>query len=122
MNFFYILIFIYISIQYILKPNIYKMTKRLNVGVNYVNNTDINITKIDYSEVIKVKSATIKTSINVLTGNGYNVSKYKVITNVSKLDYIIGASGMYGEYCGTDNNQNFIFNVLFDLFNEYKYI
>jgi hypothetical protein len=84
----------------------------LFAGVNYVNNTDINITKIDYSEVIKVKSATIKTSINVLTGNGYNVSKYKVITNVSKLDYIIGASGMYGEYCGTDNNQNFIFKVL----------
>ena len=85
---------------------------KLNTGVSYVNNRDININKIDYSEVIKVKSETIKTSINVLTGNGYNVIKNKVTTNVSKLNYIISASGMYGEYCGTDDNENFIFKVI----------
>lgn len=85
---------------------------KLKVGFSYVNNKDININKIDYSEVIKVKSDTIKTSINVLTGNGYNVVKNKVITNVSKLNYIISASGMYGIYCGTDDNENFIFKVI----------
>jgi hypothetical protein len=84
----------------------------LVVGINYVNKTTVNINKIDYSEIIKVKSATIKTSINVLTGNGYVVSKSKITTDVSKLNYIISASGMYGEYCGTDSNQNFIFKVL----------
>lgn len=84
----------------------------LVVGINYVNKTTVNINKIDYSEVIKGKSETIKTSINVVTGNGYNVSKYKITTDVSKLNYIISASGMYGEYCGTDSNQNYTFKVL----------
>ena len=88
------------------------MSKGLGQGVNYVNKTDINIIKIDYSEVIKVKSETIKTSINVLTGNGYNVIKNKVTTDVSKLNYIISASGMYGEYCGTNSNENFTFKVM----------
>jgi hypothetical protein len=88
-----------------------ELESQLNDG-NYVNKTTININEIDYSEVIKVKSATIKTSINVLTGNGYNVSKYKIITDVSKLNYIITASGMYGQYCGTDSNQNLVFKVL----------
>ena len=88
------------------------MSNELKEGLNYINKTTININKIDYSEVIKVKSATIKTSINILTGNGYNVVKNKIITNVSKLNYIIGASGMYGKFCGTDDNQNYTFKVL----------
>lgn len=88
------------------------MSNELKEGLNYINKTTININKIDYSEVIKVKSATIKTSINILTGNGYNVVKNKIITDVSKLNYIIGASGMYGKFCGTDDNQNYTFKVL----------
>jgi hypothetical protein len=88
------------------------MANGLAVGVNYVNKTNINISTIDYSEVIKVKSATIKTSINVLTGNGYNVMKYEIMTDVSKENYIITASGMYGQFCGTDDNENYIFKVL----------
>lgn len=89
-----------------------KLDSPLVVGINYVNKKTISIIKIDYSEVIKVKSATIKTSINVLTGNGYNVSKRNIITDVSKLNYKISPSGMYGEYCGTDSNQNLVFKVL----------
>jgi len=89
-----------------------ELESQLIVGINYVNKTTININKIDYSEVIKVKSETVKTSINVLTGNGYNVIKNKITTDVSKLNYIISASGMYGEYCGTDSNGNFIFKVM----------
>jgi len=88
------------------------MANGLAVGVNYVNKTNINISTIDYSEVIKVKSATIKTSINVLTGNGYNVMKYEIMTDVSKENCIITASGMYGQFCGTDDNENYIFKVL----------
>jgi len=88
------------------------MSNGLEEGVNFVNKTTININKIDYSEVIKLKSATIKTSINILTGNGYNVVKNKIITDVSKLNYIIGASGMYGKYSGTDDNENYTFKVL----------
>jgi len=89
-----------------------KLDSPLVVGINYVNKKTISIIKIDYSEVIKVKSATIKTSISVLTGNGYNVSKRNIITDVSKLNYKISPSGMYGEYCGTDSNQNLVFKVL----------
>jgi len=89
-----------------------ELESQLIVGINYVNKTTININKIDYSEVIKFKSETVKTSINVLTGNGYNVIKNKITTDVSKLNYIISASGMYGEYCGTDSNGNFIFKVM----------
>jgi len=88
------------------------MANGLTVGVNYVNKTNINISTIDYSEVIKVKSATIKTSINVLTGNGYNVMKYEIMSDASKKNYIITASGMYGQFCGTDDNENYIFKVL----------
>jgi hypothetical protein len=88
------------------------MSKELDVGVNYLNKTTININKIDFSEVIKIKSGTIQTSIKILTGNGYNVSKNKVTINVSKLNYIIGASGMYATYCGTDNDSNFMFKLL----------
>lgn len=88
------------------------MANGLAVGVNYVNKTNINISTIDYSEVIKVKSATIKTSINVLTGNGYNVMKYEIMSDASKKNYIITASGMYGQFCGTDDNENYIFKVL----------
>lgn len=88
------------------------MSTGLEVSLNYVNKTTININKIDYSEVIKVKSATVKTSINILTGNGYNVVKNKITTDVSKLNYIISASGMYAEFCGTDDNENYIFKVL----------
>jgi hypothetical protein len=93
-----------------------ELESQLIVGINYVNKTTININKIDYSEVINVKSATstvnINKYINVLTSNGYNVNKYNIITDVSKLNYIITASGMYGQYCGTDNNGNFVFKVL----------
>ena len=89
-----------------------KLDSPLVVGINYVNKKTISIIKIDYSEVIKVKSATIKTSINVLTGNGYNVSKRNIITDVSNLNYVISASGMYGEYCGTDSKQNLVFKLL----------
>lgn len=89
-----------------------KLDSPLVVGINYVNKKTISIIKIDYSEVIKVKSATIKTSINVLTGNGYNVSKRNIITDVSKLNYKISPSGMYGEYCGTDSKQNLVFKLL----------
>jgi len=89
-----------------------ELESQLIVGINYVNKTTININKIYYSEVIKVKSETVKTSINVLTGNGYVVTKTKVTRDVSKLNYIISASGMYGEYCGTDSNGNFIFKVM----------
>jgi hypothetical protein len=89
-----------------------KLDSPLVVGINYVNKKTISIIKIDYSEVIKVKSATIKTSISVLTGNGYNVSKRNIITDVSKLNYVISASGMYGEYCGTDSKQNLVFKLL----------
>ena len=89
-----------------------KLDSPLVVGINYVNKKTISIIKIDYSEVIKVKSATIKTSINVLTGNGYNVSKRNITTDVSKINYKISPSGMYGEYCGTDSNQNLVFKVL----------
>jgi hypothetical protein len=88
------------------------MSNGLKEGLNYFNKTTININKIDYSEVIKVKSATVKTSINILTGNGYSVVKNKIITDVSKLNYIISASGMYGKYCGTDDNENYTFKVL----------
>jgi len=89
-----------------------KLDSPLVVGINYVNKKTISIIKIDYSEVIKVKSATIKTSISVLTGNGYNVSKRNIITDVSNLNYVISASGMYGEYCGTDSKQNLVFKLL----------
>jgi hypothetical protein len=88
------------------------MSNGLEVGINYVNKTTININKLDYSEVIKLKSATLKTSINIITGNGYNVVKTKITTDVSKLNFVIGASGMYGQFCGTDDNENYIFKVL----------
>jgi len=94
------------------------MSKKLNsslvVGINYINKTTININEIDNSEVIKVTPATLKTSINVVRGNGYNVSKNKITRDVSKLNYTISASGIYGEYCGTDINGNFVFKVLQD--------
>jgi len=88
------------------------MSTGLEVGVNYVNKTTIVITKIDYSEVIKLnlKSETVKTSIKILTGNGYNVVKNKITENVN--DYIIGASGMYATFSGTDDNENYMFKVL----------
>jgi len=84
----------------------------MEVGVNYVNKTTIVITKIDYSEVIKLnlKSETVKTSIKILTGNGYNVIKNKITENVK--DYIIGASGMYATFSGTDDNETYMFKVL----------
>ena len=93
-------------------PN--ELKSQLVVGINYVNKTTININKIDNSEVIKVTPATLKTSINVVRGNGYNVSKNKITRDVSKLNYTISASGMYGKYCGTDINGNFVFKVLQD--------
>lgn len=86
------------------------MSTGLDVGVNYVNKTTIIITKIDYSEVIKLKSETLKTSIKILTGNGYNVVKNKITENVN--GYIIGASGMYATFSGTDDNENYMFKVL----------
>lgn len=86
------------------------MSTRLDVGVNYVNKTTIIITKIDYSEVIKLKSETLKTSIKIITANGYNVVKNKITENVK--DYIIGASGMYATFSGTDDDENYMFKVL----------
>jgi len=74
------------------------MSKKLNsslvVGINYINKTTININEIDNSEVIKVTPATLKTSINVVRGNGYNVSKNKITRDVSKLNYTFSASGL----------------------------
>lgn len=88
------------------------MSNKLKVGIYYVNSKDITINKLDYSEVVKITSETIKTSIDILTGNNYIVSKRKITNDVSTLNYIISASGMYGEYCGTNDNNNFIFKVL----------
>lgn len=53
------------------------MSNKLKVGIYYVNSKDITINKLDYSEVVKITSETIKTSIDILTGNNYIVSKEK---------------------------------------------
>lgn len=38
--------------------------------------------------------------------------KYEIMSDASKKNYIITASGMYGQFCGTDDNENYIFKVL----------
>jgi len=86
-------------------------SKELEDG-NYVNRRPVKIINIDYSEVIPLNSDKLKTCINIVTSNGYSVIKNKITTDVSNLKYTIGPLGLYGEYCGTDDNENFVFKVL----------
>jgi hypothetical protein len=86
-------------------------SKELEDG-NYVNRRPVKIINIDYSEVIPLNSDKLKTCINIVTSNGYSVIKNKITMDVSKLNYTIGPSGLYGEYCGTDDNENFVFKIL----------
>ena len=76
-------------------------SKELEDG-NYVNRRPVTINSIDYSAVIPLNPSNLKLSINIVSSNGYSVIK----------NYTIGPSGLYGEYCGTDDDENFVFKVL----------
>ena len=86
-------------------------SKELEDG-NYVNRRPVTINNIDYSEVVPVNPSNLKNCINIVTSNGYSVIKNKITIDVSKLNYEIGPSGLYGKYSGTDDNENFTFKVL----------
>ncbi len=88
----------------------------LIIGDKYINKTQIKIIQIDYSEVIKNNSVNLQNSINLVTSNGYIVTKNEnVIKNVSQFNYVISPSGMKdGEYCGTDNQKNYVFKMSYN--------
>jgi hypothetical protein len=86
-------------------------SKELEDG-NYVNRRPVTINNIDYSEVIPLKPSNLKTCINIVSSNGYSVIKNKIIMDVSNLNYTIGPRGLYGEYCGTDDDERFVFKML----------
>jgi hypothetical protein len=88
------------------------MTNTLKLGHKYINDTTIVINYIDKSYVTSVKTGTniIQNSINILTGNGYSVTKSDLYKY--NIKYIISPSGMYAEYCGSDINGNFVFKLL----------
>ena len=86
-------------------------SKELEDG-NYVNRRPVTINSIDYSAVIPLNPSNLKLSINIVSSNGYSVIKNNITMDVSKLNYTIGPSGLYGEYCGTDDDENFVFKVL----------
>jgi hypothetical protein len=88
------------------------MTNTLKIGHKYINDTTIVINYIDKSYVSNVKTGTniIQNSINILTGNGYSVTKSDIYKY--NIKYTISPSGMYAEYCGSDTTGNYVFKLL----------